>query len=264
MSATNTTTNYSLPIFIGADKPSWLADFNGAMNAIDAQMKVNADAIATKSPILTFNDTTEIDLTQSGNIITANLASNVSDKVGRALVTPIAPPAAEQIVAINTSGAQDALTLGDGLKIVNGQIEPSIDMNLSDIAKYTASDLTARPGTSGTGTVNASITKALNADGSIGKIYGDLQIEGAAAYSDYGYNTPIYVTPPKDGQYYSISAGIAYTRNASGAVIYLGTAYLFVLETGQVEVYTHTSISGNVWARFEACIYYFKDFGDTQ
>lgn len=31
MSATNTTTNYKLPIFMGTDIPSWLTDFNGAM-----------------------------------------------------------------------------------------------------------------------------------------------------------------------------------------------------------------------------------------
>ena len=45
MSATNTTTNYSLPLFIGTDKPAWLVDWNGAMTDIDSQMKVNATAI---------------------------------------------------------------------------------------------------------------------------------------------------------------------------------------------------------------------------
>lgn len=44
MAHTNETTNYELPIFLGTDKPSWLNDFNGAMTAIDTQMKANADA----------------------------------------------------------------------------------------------------------------------------------------------------------------------------------------------------------------------------
>lgn len=39
MSATNATTNYALPIFIGTDKPAWLVDWNGAMTAIDAAIK---------------------------------------------------------------------------------------------------------------------------------------------------------------------------------------------------------------------------------
>lgn len=35
MSATNTTTNYHLPIFIGTDIPSWLVDWNNAMTNLD-------------------------------------------------------------------------------------------------------------------------------------------------------------------------------------------------------------------------------------
>lgn len=36
MSATNSTANINLPLFIGTDKPAWLTDWNGAMNTIDA------------------------------------------------------------------------------------------------------------------------------------------------------------------------------------------------------------------------------------
>lgn len=36
MSATNATPTISLPLFIGTDKPAWLTDWNGAMNAIDS------------------------------------------------------------------------------------------------------------------------------------------------------------------------------------------------------------------------------------
>lgn len=35
MAATNKTSNYELPLFLGTDKPSWLTDWNGAMNALD-------------------------------------------------------------------------------------------------------------------------------------------------------------------------------------------------------------------------------------
>lgn len=44
MSHTNNTTNYNLPQFVSTDKPTWLGDVNGAMSAIDAQMKLNATA----------------------------------------------------------------------------------------------------------------------------------------------------------------------------------------------------------------------------
>lgn len=38
MSATNETTNYKLPLFTDSDQPTWLGDFNGAMNKIDTDM----------------------------------------------------------------------------------------------------------------------------------------------------------------------------------------------------------------------------------
>lgn len=39
MGATNKTTNYELPVFVGTDKPAWLVDWNGAMNTIDTAIK---------------------------------------------------------------------------------------------------------------------------------------------------------------------------------------------------------------------------------
>lgn len=46
MSATNKTTYYELPIFIGSDTPSWLGDWNNTMNALDGAIngvKTSAD-----------------------------------------------------------------------------------------------------------------------------------------------------------------------------------------------------------------------------
>lgn len=44
MSATNSTTNYNLPIFIASDSPKWLVDWNGAMNIIDSAINTVATA----------------------------------------------------------------------------------------------------------------------------------------------------------------------------------------------------------------------------
>lgn len=43
MSSSQKTTNYELPVYAPTDVTSWLTDFNGAMNKIDAQMKLNED-----------------------------------------------------------------------------------------------------------------------------------------------------------------------------------------------------------------------------
>lgn len=47
MTATNHTENYDLSQFVGTDHPTWLGDYNSDMAKIDAQMKQNADDIAS-------------------------------------------------------------------------------------------------------------------------------------------------------------------------------------------------------------------------
>lgn len=46
MAHSNSTTNYALPQFIATDKPAWLTDVNQGFEAIDLQMKANANAAA--------------------------------------------------------------------------------------------------------------------------------------------------------------------------------------------------------------------------
>ena len=47
MTATNKTSNYQLSQFVGTDRPTWLGDYNSDMEKIDAQLKRNADDIAS-------------------------------------------------------------------------------------------------------------------------------------------------------------------------------------------------------------------------
>lgn len=47
MTATNKTANYELSQFVGTDRPTWLGDYNSDMEKIDAQLKQNADDIAS-------------------------------------------------------------------------------------------------------------------------------------------------------------------------------------------------------------------------
>lgn len=54
MASTNKTPNLELPQFIGTDKPSWLVDFNGAMNTIDE--KVHESNTNANEALNTAND----------------------------------------------------------------------------------------------------------------------------------------------------------------------------------------------------------------
>lgn len=55
MSATNSTTHYELPVFIATDKPAWLVDWNGSMNAIDAGIYAAKSAADTAQAGVTAN-----------------------------------------------------------------------------------------------------------------------------------------------------------------------------------------------------------------
>lgn len=68
MSATNSTANYGLPIFVSSDVPSWLTDWNGAMGDIDSAIAA-AKATADSALLASGNNTTDITTIQ-GQITT--------------------------------------------------------------------------------------------------------------------------------------------------------------------------------------------------
>lgn len=154
MSHTNSTANYNLPQFIGTDKPAWLTDVNGAMSAIDTQMKANADA----------NTTTAGDLT--------TLAGRVTTAEGN--ITTLG----SQLSTVSNVASSASTNATNALNEAN-QLSAFLDIN-------TFTDLTA---TVSRGTITSQNFKsARNADGSLGKIYGTLRITGTAGTS------PITVT----------------------------------------------------------------------
>ena len=80
MTATNHTENYNLSQFAGSDRPTWLGDYNGDMAKIDAQLKRNADDIAsaTEGGLTTVAHTA--DLTGNG---TSGSPLGVADTIAR-------------------------------------------------------------------------------------------------------------------------------------------------------------------------------------
>lgn len=80
MTATKHTKNYNLSQFVGTDRPTWLVDYNGDMAKIDAQMKQNADDIAsaTGGSLTSVNHTA--DLTGNG---TSDSPLGIADTIAR-------------------------------------------------------------------------------------------------------------------------------------------------------------------------------------
>jgi len=79
MSATNHTNNYSFPIFIGTDVPSWLVDWNNTMTAIDTAIgnnRTNIDKNSTDVQLLN-SEYAEINTAVTQN--TTNVNTNTND-----------------------------------------------------------------------------------------------------------------------------------------------------------------------------------------
>ena len=112
MTATNHTKNYNLSQFAGSDRPTWLGDYNGDMAKIDAQLKRNADDIAsaTEDGLPTVAHTA--DLTGNG---TSGSPLGVADTIARKTDIP------------DTSGfaTTNALTSGLAGKVDKSAAQPS-------------------------------------------------------------------------------------------------------------------------------------------
>lgn len=80
MTATNETANYKLPLFTDNDQPTWLGDFNGAMNKIDSGITtVGANAsTALSAANNAVNRVGQVENTISGVQNTANNAYAIS------------------------------------------------------------------------------------------------------------------------------------------------------------------------------------------
>lgn len=97
MSATNHTTNYNLPQFVGSDKPAWLGDINPALDTIDGQMKTNADGISGL--------TTNLGLTDTKATTALNKATGLESKFTLDNYTRKQASELVSITGLNTDGA---------------------------------------------------------------------------------------------------------------------------------------------------------------
>lgn len=89
MAHTNETLNYKLPQFVDTDQPTWLGDFNGAMNSIDTAIaSVGANAsTALSAANNAVNRVGQVETTISGVQTTANNAYSLSTNNERDIST---------------------------------------------------------------------------------------------------------------------------------------------------------------------------------
>ena len=197
MSATNHTTNYELPIFVGTDKPAWLVDWNGAMTAIDTAIHTaegKADQAGTdiggiESSISTINGT----LTSINNAV-SQLRIDTNANTGN--INTI-----NSLIGNGEPTTTDKTIIG-AINEINGEV---FDFNF---VQSTGISVTAP---SGVGTIVASDINILhNADNSAGKVYGRVAIGSGSVPSGTDpsiltiANSGISVDTPFDVKGYAI------------------------------------------------------------
>lgn len=259
MSSTNHTTNYNLPQFLGSDKPAWLGDINPAFSAIDTAMKANADSASTAGTDATTANTnigTMADLETTSKTTLVGAINEVNTIAGTAQGT------ANQAVA-------DASAVDTKVNTFMTKF------NLTNTSTFTALPVTG-------GSKSGTLTLAQNADGSIFKVYGKMQINGiggnavlavtspiAGMTGKYGVATGLFLATTPSEAYYVEAGGVdaMITDNNCESVAELnfavgsdGQIYIFVRDNS-----ANVTVSNGKYRRliFPACVYFNANFGDT-
>lgn len=240
MSSTNKTTNYNLSQFVGADKPAWLADYNQDMSKIDAGMHTNAAAIETANGNITTNTNAIGTLPNLNTTIKTDLVSSINETYNIASVADGTAQAA-------ATNANTAKTEADALTRY---------LAITNTAKATA---TVTGGT--IGNIN-DLYYALNADGTLGKIYGRFRFTTTTTSA-----TTVTISVPglNVSSAFTIAGGCYYTSLKDGDWNLIGARDMQVNANNTVTITMPANpilgTSYTLW--LPPCLYFFTDFGDV-
>ena len=249
MSSTNHTTNYNLSQFVGADKPAWLADYNGDMGKIDTGIH-NAQTTATGADGKA--DTNAANIGTLANLTTTDKTSLVA--------------------AINEvdSDAGSAYNLASGAAQTANTADGKVDALAAKFNFVSFNDYV--PTFTGNGTLHTSrrtLTVAKNSDGSICKIYGDVQINNPSnlntiKISGTGLAPSSDITIKCCGIVRNLTQGVGATPSSED---YLHGADLTIKTNGDVLLLPDANstyyANGMVEWIFHPVVIFVKDFGDT-
>lgn len=243
---TNSTTNYGYPQFVGTDKPGWLTDINGAFNDIDEDIKTAQTSADSAQASATIADGKAVQA-QSDATTALNSAGTANTNIG----------------------TMANLTTSDKSSIVGAtnEINAKATQNTTDIAKlnlntfesYETSDVIITGGN--VSASYASLTVASNSDGSVGKVYGQIELDCSSLSSGTTVTVKLGTTNLNPTSDISIKcAGIMYyTRDNS-----VFSKDIYIKTNGDVEFTAYCYANGGtIRIILSPCLYFMKDFGDT-
>ena len=272
--STNKTANYDLPQFVGTDKPTWLGDINQAMADIDAGMHENATNISSMASDVATASATASQASQDVSALTSTVNTLSSDVTA---VTTTANNAQQTATsALNTAntangniGNLSQLVTTDKTSVVNSinEVKTNSDTFETTITNYlTLSDNRnlSNPTTSSGTTAGNTMRIALNNTGSLGKIYGNINVNGASSnpvikFTNTGIQTDTQFEINNCG--FVRRGGDNLVEQANIRVIPANTS---LGETSaSIELFTGLAPNGNsLFFKFIPCILFFSDFGD--
>ena len=264
MAATNHTTNYNLPQYIGTDKPTYLGDWNSTMGAIDTQMKTNAD---NASGALSAAQTAQTN---------ANSALSTAQGADTKADTAITNAATAQTTADNASNvASSALSTANAAQssanTANSNAlaaQASADavaskLNLTSFETISSTDASV----TGSGTItDFNVNTATNGDGSIGKIYGRIKIYTNGSTGKIVFPTQLR---PKDAQGVATDLTVNGICNMvhgeTGNVKNSQMVSITIKSNGNVEINYAWGFNSNDYNDFAliACVLFLTPFDDS-
>lgn len=239
MSSTNKTTNYELSQFIGTDKPAWLTDYNADMSKIDTAVH-SVSSTATGA-----------DGKADANATSIGTLSNLTTTAKTNLVAAI------NEVDSNADTAQNTATLA--ATAANGAKDTA-----DTLAAYLAITQTAKisPSVSGgtIGNIN-DMYYALNAGGTLGKIYGRLRITATAS----SITVTLPVSPLAVSSQFTIAGAAWYAslNTSTGDWTLINARDMTVNTNGTVTIsWSNITVGESISIWLPPCLYFFTDFGD--
>ena len=269
MAHTNSTSNYDLSQFIGTDKPTFLGDYNGDMQKIDAAIKGakdTADGASTTASAASALATSASETATQAASDAASANANATTALNTANNATTTAQNASTAAESATTAASTAATKADAAKTeaeaatAAVALKPSYAETFARMFNMTSEQLTP---VAESGYIYDSASSALygakNADASLGKFYGRVRFtftaKATSVYEKIATIASGYGTRDND---FNIAGFSAIVNGAA-----LSTVDLVVKANGNVELWAHIP-AGNtsIMPFLPPCLLVLSDFGD--
>lgn len=248
MASTNKTTNYELSQYIGTDKPTYLSDYNGDMYKIDAQMKVNADNVATAISSASTATSTANTANSTANSALSTAQSASSTATSASTTASNAQTTANSALSTATTAQSTANQVASDLNAFEQKF------NFTDFDDLTVSVTN--------GTLNDSTLKcATNSDGSIGKLYGRARVGSKVGVVTITANTNL--RPSSQITIQCLGTSFIGANNSFSNLTEGRPVDVTISTNGDISISSSYGAGTNESIYLYPCLLFMEDFGDT-